>query len=65
MYSHSTVSVDPMAVLLIFLFGGVAVIPHKYIFSIKKASDVLKIDPILFRLLMSSRMMINGVFYIL
>ena len=29
LYTHSTLSVAPIAVFVIFLFGGVAVIPHK------------------------------------
>jgi hypothetical protein len=37
------------------LWGGVAVIPQRKIFSIKKASAVLKIDPILFRLRTSAK----------
>ena len=45
--SQSTESVDPSADFLISLFGGQAVIPHKYIFSILKASDVRNADPTL------------------
>ena len=44
-FSHSTDSVAPSADFLISLFGGVAVIPHKYIFSRRKASEVLNAEP--------------------
>ena len=36
--------------------------PHRYIFSIKKASAVLKTEPILFKLRMLSKIMMSGVF---
>ena len=45
------------------LFGGLAVIPHRKIFSIKKASAALKTDPILFKLLIFSSIIVRGVFF--
>jgi hypothetical protein len=46
--------------LWISLFGGVAVMPHKYIFS--KKSAVLNTEPILCKLRTSSKTIIIGVF---
>ena len=46
-YSQSTESDEPKAVFCIFGLSGVAVNPEIIIFSIKKESDVLKIDPTL------------------
>ena len=55
-------SVAPRAVLLISLCGGCPVNPVKYIFSIKKASDVLKQEPTLFKLLRLSKTIQTGNF---
>jgi len=46
-YLHGTDSVAPSAVFCISLCGGVEVIPHRYIESVRKASAVLNIDPTL------------------
>ena len=48
--------------LLANLFGGVAVIPHKYIFSISSASEVRNTDPMLLQLRTLSSTITNGVF---
>ena len=52
----------PKAVLFIFRWGGFAVIPQRYIFSIMNASQVRKTEPILFKLLMLSKIIIKGFF---
>ena len=44
------------------LLGGGAVIPHKKICLTRKASEVLKMLPTLFRLLTLSKIIINGDF---
>ena len=61
--SQSKDSVAPSAVLSISLFGGEPVIPTKYIFLMRKASDVLKQDPILFKLLTLSNIIITSLFF--
>ena len=62
-YSQSTESDEPKAVLSIFGLSGVAVYPEIIIFSIKKESDVLKIEPTLCMLLILSRITIAEVFF--
>ena len=44
------------------LCGGQAVIPQSTIFSIRNASEIRNIDPILFKLLTLSKIKINGAF---
>ena len=44
------------------LCGGQAVIPQSTIFSIRYASEIRNIDPILFKLLTLSKIKINGAF---
>ena len=44
------------------LCGGQAVIPQSIIFSIRNASEIRNIDPILFKLLTLSKIKINGAF---
>ena len=60
-YVHFKDSVLPSAVFRISLFGGTAVMPHRIISSIRKASQVLKILPTLCALLILSRTTLIGV----
>lgn len=63
-YFQHTDSVAPRAVLFISLCGGVAVIPHKWSSCTLKASAVLNIEPMLLRLLILSRTITMGVFFV-
>ena len=62
-YIHSTDSVAPNAVLRISFFGGIGQIPQSIIFSIRKASEVLKTEPTLCALLTLSRTITIGTFF--
>ena len=62
-YSQSTDSVAPKAVLRISFLGGIGQMPQSIIFSIKKASEVLKTEPTLCALRILSSTITIGTFF--
>ena len=60
-YSHSTESVAPKALFWISRFGGVAVMPQRYILSTLKASAVRNTEPVLCWLRILSSKMTRGI----
>src|SRR3989338_8316487 len=61
-YSHGTTVSAPRAVFDIFSWGGVGVIPHKYILLTPAASAVLKIEPTFSLLLILCRITLTSFF---
>src|SRR6056300_652781 len=60
--SQETFSVAPRAVLWMSLWGGQAVIPQRYIFFTKKASEERKTEPMLCKLRILSKIKVKGNF---